>query len=307
MNYNWPTVIYKDPDDERVNSVVRYIGTRVLNNNKNFLCAVTGQTGIGKSWACGSMCEIYSKMFGIPYNYEKQTMFSLRDLLNLIANREQDKVLRNGSPVMFDESQIDVNARNWQSEANQIMASLISTFRNQRLVVFFPTPKLEFLDKQTRLLFHAEFKILGFDKNTGKTSIMPRFLTDFNKRKDDFYRKRLRVYVKNKVKKGYGKGYVGKWKIDKPSQEWINVYEPMKKRFTDELNRNLYSKLEKKEEKKKRGGATDFFKVKEMVLEHGEDYDKILTQIPTISPSTLHKYILFLRKSNIHPPKTTPA
>jgi len=57
-----PSVIYNDVNADKKNSIIRCIGNRVLNNKKNFLCAVTGSTGSGKSWASLSMCEIYSKM-----------------------------------------------------------------------------------------------------------------------------------------------------------------------------------------------------------------------------------------------------
>lgn len=45
MGYFQPMVIYRNPDDERKNSIIRYIGNRVLNNKKkqNFLC-LSGDT-----------------------------------------------------------------------------------------------------------------------------------------------------------------------------------------------------------------------------------------------------------------------
>ena len=63
-----PTVIYRNPDEERKNSIVRYIGNRVLRNNKNFLCALTGQVGAGKSWSGLSIAESYAKEFGILFD-----------------------------------------------------------------------------------------------------------------------------------------------------------------------------------------------------------------------------------------------
>ena len=46
----------------------------------------------------------------------------------------------------------------------------------KRLIVFFATPYLEMIDKQSRILFHGEFKVLGYDKNTKVANIKPRFL-----------------------------------------------------------------------------------------------------------------------------------
>jgi hypothetical protein len=40
--YFQPKVIYINPEDKRENSIIRYIGNRVLRNNKNFLFGITG-------------------------------------------------------------------------------------------------------------------------------------------------------------------------------------------------------------------------------------------------------------------------
>jgi len=42
MGYFQPIVIYRNPEEDRKDSVIRYIGNRVLRSNKNFLCAVVG-------------------------------------------------------------------------------------------------------------------------------------------------------------------------------------------------------------------------------------------------------------------------
>lgn len=279
------------------------MGSRVLRNNKNFLVAVTGQTGIGKSWASGSICELYSKMYGIPHDPNEQMFFDMKTFLKLINSDEADKKIKFGSILMFDESQIQINARKWQSEANQIMAQLVSTFRNKRLIVLFPTPYIEFLDKQTRVLFHAEFMIQGYDKNKKITKIYPRFL-EYNKRKDDFYRKRLEVEYKVKDKPVYTHYKVHDWVIPKPSDDWINIYEPMKLNFTKQLNKELLNKVEDKKEKETQE-TKDFFEIEQIVKEKGEDYQYILSQKPHIPPFKLEKYIQFLKRRE-KSQKTTP-
>jgi hypothetical protein len=68
MGYFQPKVIYLNANEKRENSIVRYFGNRVMRNNKNFLCALTGSTGAGKSYAGLKICEIYSEMFKIHFN-----------------------------------------------------------------------------------------------------------------------------------------------------------------------------------------------------------------------------------------------
>lgn len=292
--YNQPVVIYRTPEADRKNSILRYIGSRVLKSNKNFLCAVTGQTGAGKSWAVGSMSEIYSKMFDIPYDPNKQVMFSLKEFLQIIAKGEEDNLIQFGSVLSFDEMQIDANARNWQSQANKIMASLVSTFRNKRLVVFFPTPRLDALDRQTRLLFHAEFQVMGYDRNTRITKIKPRFLTDFNKLKDDFYRKRLIVRYKVPDKQRMCSYKVQDWEIPSPSNEWIKIYEGKKKQFTDELNNKLYRQTVKEE---KDNSEYDFLKIAKAYDDYGEDYLMFAKEFPHIPIRTIERLVYLVKKS----------
>lgn len=296
MGYTHPKVIYTDDKADRKDSILRYIANRVFNNNKNFLCALTGQTGIGKSWGGGSICEKWEKAHNVGYDPRVHTFFSLRELLELV--NKEDGTIKNGSILMFDESQIDVNARAWQSEANQIMSALVSTFRHLRLVVLFPTPKLEFLDKQTRLLFHAEFKVLGFDKATKMTKIEPRFLTDFNHRKNDFYRKRLIVNYKIPGKKRYGKYMVQDWSFLRPSNEWVEIYEAKKEQFSRELRASLLEKINKGNKSKKEEKAEGFLKFAKLYNEIGEDYVKLNEEFPDKSVFALEKWAQFIKRKN---------
>ena len=298
--YLEPKVIYRDANEQRKNSIIRYIGNRVLRNNKNFMCAVTGPTGVGKSWGTGSMQEIYSQMLGVDYNPQDHIMFSLREVMELIHNKDLHKKIKFGSTIMIDELQVEANSRTWQSESNLLLNRLTSTFRNQRLTVFFCTPYIEMIDKQSRILFHAEFRMLGFNKNTGKTKIKPRFL-EWSSAKDDFYRHRLEVSHPIDGKKRNASYLLDIWEIDKPSDQWIDVYEAKKKAFSDKLNAELYNLLNKSSDsddsKKKTNPKKDFEVATEIYKQHGEDYAKLNEALPHLSPLTIGKYVTFLKKS----------
>jgi len=297
MGYYQPIVIYRNPNEKRVNSIIRYIGNRVQRSNKNFLCAVVGSTGVGKSWSCLTMAEIYSKMFNIPFIPDVHVISSLKELLLLITNKEVEKNIQFGSVIVFDEPQVEGNARNWQSEMNQALSQLISTFRNQRLVIFFATPFLEMIDKQSRILFHGEFKVLGFDRNTGVTNIKPRFL-EYIKTKGDFYRKRLIIQFKTKDKEVMTITKLNIWKINKPSQSTIDVYEKKKKSFTDNLNKKLLNQIELSEKQEEGKNKSDeLFKVEELFDKYGENYIAMLKEMPHLSPFSLEKYVFFIKKS----------
>src|SRR3990167_998882 len=54
MPYFQPLVIYRNPKDNREHSIIRYIGNRILKQNKNFLCALVGTGGMGKCQPAGN-------------------------------------------------------------------------------------------------------------------------------------------------------------------------------------------------------------------------------------------------------------
>ena len=104
--YFQPKVIYRNPDVDRKNSIIRYMGNRVLRNNRNLLFFLTGGTGSGKSYAGCSIGEMYSKMFNIPFNPDVHIISSLKELLLLINSKDIDKKIQFGSYILFDEPQI---------------------------------------------------------------------------------------------------------------------------------------------------------------------------------------------------------
>lgn len=298
MGYFQPMVIYRNPDDNRANSIIRYIGNRIgSEGKKNFLCFVTGQTGNGKSYCALSMAEIYSKLYKIDFNPEYHIISSLEELLILITEPEATRKIKFGSVIVFDEPQVEGNARNWQSDINQALSQLISTFRNQRLVVFFVCPYKEMVDKQSRILFHGEFRVEGYDLKTKLTLVKPRFL-EWNNKSQQFYYKRLIVQYKEQGKQVMTTSKLHRWHIPLASKEIIDVYEDKKKKFTDELNKKLLHDIQM--QKKKAEGtdkSAELFRVEELYDRFGDDYISIMKEMPHLTPFTLDKYIFFIKKS----------
>lgn len=288
-----PQLIYNNVDDKRKNSFIHYFANRVLNNNKNFLCAVTGPTGSGKSWLCGAISEIYSKLYNIGYNPKIHILFSIKELLDLINRKDLKDVLPPGSIIMFDEPQVSVNAREWRSEANQILSTLTSTFRNMRLIVFFATPYLEFIDKQSRILFHAEIQVLGFDKTRNITTCKPRFL-EWSGRKGDFYKKRLIIKYPSEDKTALNWYYLQLWEVSKPSKEWIDIYEAQKIAFTRKLNKELQQQYEYTQAQVNKG--RDLVKLMELWDKHGYKLNIFADELPHLSPYALERLIAMVRK-----------
>lgn len=288
-----PVLTYKDVDSERKNSFIRYFGTRVNSSNKNFLCAVTGPTGSGKSWLCGSIAETYSKMYNIKFDPNLHIIFSMKELLDLINRDDLEEVLPPGSIIIFDEPQVSVNSRDWRSESNQALNTLTSTFRNMRLIVLFATPYLEFIDKQSRILFHSEIEVKGYDKTTGLTLCKPRLL-EWNGRKQDFYRKRLVIKYPTRENTVLDWYYLQHWEIPKPSREWVNIYEVMKLNFTKKLNRELKQQFEYKQSQANKG--RDLVVLSDLYDAHGLNYRVFANELPHLSPYALERLVAMIKK-----------
>ncbi|MCK9545064.1 MAG: hypothetical protein M0R03_23860, partial [Novosphingobium sp.] len=264
---------------------------------KNCLIFVTGSTGNGKSYSAISMAEIYAKMYNIDFDPEYHIISSLKELLQLITEPEETRRIKFGSVIVFDEPQVEGGSTDWQSDINKALAQLVSTFRNQRLVVFFACPYKEMVSKQTRILFHAEFRVEGYDLKTKMSKIKPRFL-EWNPRVQDFYYKRLIVEYKEQGKQVMTISKLHQWHVPLASKELLDVYEDKKKKFTDDLNKRLLQKITM-DEKRAEGSdkSHELFMVEELYDKFGEDYRAILTEMPHLTPYTLERYIWYIKKS----------
>jgi hypothetical protein len=116
----------------------------------------------------------------------------------------------------------------------------------------------------------------------------------------DFYRKRLVIEYKTHNKVAMNITKLGFWKINKPSKEVIDVYESKKKKFTDDLNKKLLNQIELSEKQAAgKNKSEELFKVQELLDKYGENYIKILQEMPHLSPYAVKDYIKFIKLSLI--------
>lgn len=223
------------------NSWARWLVGRTTKQNKNNLISLVGKTGSGKTYTAMSICEIMSKMDGVPFGIE-HVVFSLRELMDLINSGN----LKRGSKIVFDEPQVSISAREFQSTANKVFNFLLSTFRHRNLTLFFCTPFESLLDKNTRRLFHGRFETLSINRKNNTCRIKPRFL-EYSDYKVEPYRKQLIILFENEegTRKSEKLFY---WDVPKPSQKLIDQYEEKKLQFTNNLNKNISETLKKFDE-----------------------------------------------------------
>jgi len=232
-------VIYRK--ELKSNSWARWMVSRTMKQNKNNLISIVGKTGSGKTWSAISICELMSKIDGVPFTIE-HVVFSLSELMDLINSGK----LKRGSKIVFDEPQVSISAREFQSEANKVFNYLLSTFRHRNLTLFFCTPFETLLDKNTRRLFHARFETMSINRNNNTCRIKPRFL-EYSDYKTEPYRKQLIVLYKGEGDRMKSQKLFY-WDVPKPNKELIEQYEKKKLDFTNNLNKNISERLKRFDE-----------------------------------------------------------
>jgi hypothetical protein len=163
---------------------------------------------------------------------------------------------------------------------------------------------MNFIDKQSRILFHSEFKVKGFDKKRGLTKVQPRYL-DYNGDLDKFYYYTLKNRYAIKGKNYLGVEKLTSWEVTKASKELLDKYEAIKQRFSVNHIEKLWARVKRSEQEDAKSnegftisrGREEFDRFLEIYKREGENYPKILSELPRISPFALQKYLLLAKKS----------
>jgi hypothetical protein len=238
-------------------SWVTYIKKRI-DNNLNFLSITTGPTGAGKSLADISI----GIQIDPEFDPREQVVFTFGEFMTAIKKfngqvgdefylvEPRVELVTGKTPlhkrkykiVIFEESQVVVNRREWASKVNKLFQYLISTFRHQNIIVLFNSPYADYFDGATLKMIHAKFEVRGWNKKTQKTHIRAKLL-QYNDKLSKFYEHYLQVITNGRVVK-----FDGDWKVPKPPQEIVKVYEEMKTAFTNKLNARIEREVAKLEE-----------------------------------------------------------
>jgi len=226
-------------------SWIRYIKMRIK-SNLNFLALAEGSTGVGKSWACLSIAYLIDPTFEI-----RQVAFSFQEVMQII-NAEWFKK-KQYKCIVFDEPQISISNRQWQSLTNKLFLFLVSTFRHQNIVLIFASPYADFIDSATMKLLHCKFEVKGHSAKTNLTTIRPKLL-QWNSRMHKFYEHSL--YIMREGQLG-GSTKLTKWNVPKPPQHLIDPYELKKSEFTSKLNKSIQSQLDVMDEKQDKKDKED--------------------------------------------------
>ncbi len=231
--------------------------------NLNMFCIFTGKLGSGKTWSGIS----YAQELDDDFNVDKQVVFDFRSCMGLI----NDEWFRNKKikVILWDEPQISISNRSWQSQINRLVNYLISTFRHQNIVLIMCAPYKDFLDVQTMKLLHWEFQCSSIDRKKKQCIVYLKW-QQYNPQKKKTYPHPLFILNKNNKQV-----QVNIWCVDKPSKESIKVYEKNKTTFTAQLNQSIQKTLDDMEKKPEPKPRQEEVKLPEAYEESAELYDQI--------------------------------
>jgi len=292
-----PLVRY-EPGEKLNGTWIRYF-LRRIEQNKNNLVTIVGQTGSSKTWSGMSICEMISKKNGVPFGVNN-IVFTLREFLELI-NKTGKERLRKGSCIIFDEPQVTISNKEFMSKANKIFNYIASTFRHRNLNVFFCTPYEDLLDLSTRKLFHAKFETVSINKKEQTAKLNPKVVI-YNSQKRKFYECWIRRQFIRPGKNRYVIEPLKRWSIPKPSKDLIKAYELKKKAFTTDLNKGLEKDLNAVEFKEIRSKLNKILK-RILTERQLEAYNYFLKNIPSkiaykkMGVKYVDTFNLFLRKA----------
>jgi DNA-binding CsgD family transcriptional regulator len=203
-----------------------YIKSRI-SKNKNFMAAIVGPTGSGKTYSSLRLAENLDPSFTV-----ERVVFDPREFMAVLNSNKLSK----GSVVVFDEAGIALNNRQWQSQANKLINFVLQSFRHKCYIVIFTAPDFAFVDSASRKLFHSCIETVTIDQRAKLCRVKP-LLLQVNQRNGDIYYKYLRV------KSSKGLVPLKRIGLGLPSPSLIEAYELKKTNFTNEMNAKILKDL----------------------------------------------------------------
>ena len=244
MTKRYPEAIQHYPESMQI--IVKRVVHRI-DNGKNALIPVVGQTGSGKST---SMVGHFHKAIYLYMHGEEPTddylishvFFKAKPFMETMSKMSDD--LENKEKVetqvwIWDEAGIEAGHKEFMSVRNKILGWLVQTFRNLKQIVIFTTPSLSFIDASIRKMLHFYFEVVAVDKSRQLCIIKP-LIMQYNTRMDKIYYHNF-TYPDRR-------GYIMEvdvMAVPRIPPKLEEKYEWEKNKFTAQLNREILATLTK--------------------------------------------------------------
>lgn len=229
------------------------VWSRMHRRDDNWMGAVVGETGKGKSYTCLSIAECVDPDFSID-----QVAFGLVEFMELVM----DDSLGRGSMIILEEASVEAAAEDFHEVSNKVLRTVLETWRQQNRGALLNLPTFSRLDKGAKIRMTAliqqqakyeregyslaTYKHLQTNSDTGK---IYRHYPEINGREHQSL------------------------KIAPPSEDLREAYEKRSDEYTAELNEELLEDLLESKREGQEDEEKDPEWIAEDILDSGlEDY-----------------------------------
>lgn len=122
------------------------IWSRMHRRDDNWMGAVVGETGKGKSYTCLSIAECVDPDFSID-----QVAFGLVEFMELVM----DESLGRGSMIILEEASVEAAAEDFHEVSNKVLRTVLETWRQQNRGALLNLPTFSRLDKGAKIRMTA--------------------------------------------------------------------------------------------------------------------------------------------------------
>ena len=244
-------------DEESTLSFAEVVCDKICSgHNQHIIMMIEGKTGDGKSNAALDLGYNVSllmadRLGGVPEDYF--TIDNIAILTGEEVIRIAKSIKQHGIYVLDDVGAEGLNARNWQSDINEVMTKILQTFRTKENLLIMTVPDRGFVDKIARNLLH--YKVVMAQKWFSRGITLGRLATvrkQYNK--DDG--KNIFPYIRHKGKI-YNYTYFGlapKRLRDEYEDRRHKIEEEMRVNSIDEFIENIENSKEDKADKNQSRG-----------------------------------------------------
>lgn len=205
-----------------------------LKHNQNFLLAITGSTGSGKSYVSLRLGELWYKYyFEKEFDGETFVCFSIGEVMKVLTNGGVKK----GTMIILEEAGTSLNALDFQNKVSKLFSFILQSFRSMNIILIFNLPVLTMLNKSARILLHAHFITHKIDYDTEIAKVKPLF-HQLNQSKGKSYWKYPRIKLNGRTVA------VKKFNYSIPSKKARELYEKKKFKFVNKLSNSFSKELE---------------------------------------------------------------
>lgn len=192
---------------------------------KNFLMAITGETGAGKSYTALTMAEKLDPRFTID-----SVCFSAKEFLKKVQD-----IKYNGQVLIFDDAgAMGIGNRKWYTETNILTNYVIQTFRYKHGIVFFCVPDFSLIDVGTRKMIQC----MGLVTRIGNVAKLRPYSIVADRKRGDLY------YMYYRFNNGHGVEILREVPLSMPSTKLRKQYEEKHKIEKEKLLKNAYKTLD---------------------------------------------------------------